>query len=535
MADRDESAFPFNIRRLDPTAKPAAPAPEPVPPKAPPKKSESPPAAAATGGRFSSPGGVLAFLNAVAGLRLTEQAECRRSIDGAWWWSAVELTWAQAAELVWAAGGVPYSRRDRAWVFSLSADGQVGGAMADKIDPSNWPEVELADLVAATPFQSAGAAPALDAAEVVLPGTLAQWGLRRALEYGLQVRMASALRRPLRGAGAESGAVLLKLRGEGKRVPGALLHAFARMPYTTVARAAGMEESRLLIDIRCRAPLAETLFARMIPANEVWVLGTPDVGHSRLRVSETDIDGSALVAAPTMANVAAPAAGAVKMPAPLPVRLEPRPGGSSRVDAVLIDDAELAWLRDFLIGRPVGESAFLLPGNGRHLLTAPGGLASAVPFGVPMLRVGPGGLYVESGHAFSPPLPEGARRAAFDLKSGRSVAVTPERIFQFDTAQMLPAWRLWLGPAPPITSGVSGEGAKLLAGLAEYLRQQEAGVKKEEPQPQATRKVERSELLAKAMEAELAGDLVTAASLLESAGELGQAGRLFEKAANKAL
>lgn len=185
----------------------------------------------------------------------------------------------------------------------------------------------------------------------------------------------------------------------------------------------------------------------MVPAGETWVLGAPDVGAWRLELAGEAVDGADLLQAPEMPVAGLPdgdGGGTIRLPAPIPVRPVPRPGGPARVDGVLLDASELGWVRPFLAGRPAGEKAFLVLGGERALLVAPGGLPGLLPFGVPLVRVGPGGLYLEMGLDFTPPLPIDARRRVFDLDDGQVVAVTTDGAFRFSNDhrwRRTPAWR----------------------------------------------------------------------------------------------
>jgi hypothetical protein len=274
----------------------------------------------------------------------------------------------------------------------------------------------------------------------------------------------------------------------------------------------------------------------MIPDRETWVLGPPDVGHWRLVQTSAEIDGESLVELPQVAPAPAPVLGPVKMPEPIPVSFVNRPGGNQRTDAVLLDESELHWVRPFLAGRPSGEVAFLLPGQGVCLLTAPGGLPELVPFGTPLARIGPGGLYLELGLDFYPPLPEGAREEAFRLEKGTIVAVSGTgAAFRFDLKQMVPAWTLWVGKAPEVKGGLDPLGEGLLHAISEQLRAAQAQAAKPPPKPgpsaEKSPPVSRSELRTQAMQEEAAGNLEAAAILMERAGDLGAAGQLYERAA----
>ena len=221
--------------------------------------------------------------------------------------------------------------------------------------------------------------------------------------------------------------------------------------------------------------------------------------------------------------------------AAIPVQLVSRSGRRQPVDAVLADDQELDWLRLWLMGRPVGEIAFLLPGQGSHFLTAPGGLTGAIPFGQPLTWVGPGALYVALGTEFYPPLPDRARQMRFGLDDLTTVAVLPETAYRFDTTLMTPAWTLWVGEAPTVQRGLSQQGEQLLTKISMAIRQAEAKPMRL-PRQVEIKPVSRSErvrLLERAQRSELAGDLVQAAELLEKAGYPGPAGRLYERASSR--
>ena len=538
-----KARLPFKIRRLEPGETPAPPQRAPQPPEPEP---ETPPVAeaapgegapAATGGIFPSPAGVLAFLAAVAGMRLADEAASRHDIDGGWW-AEVDLPWETAAPLVRAAGGRPYQAVGERWLEVPILDQPAG---EPTLDVRAWAPVELADLVTTQPLRrvSVTSSPELD---VVVPGALGRWVLRRATALGLETRLSLARRRPLRGEGEEVGVLVVRLRCRPRRlgrgherrsVPLSLVQALTSLPYVVVGRPAGPEGERLMVDIRHRPPLSASLIAGMIPEDEIWVLGGADVGHWRLTLTGEEIAGTRLLDRPTVELVDAPLSGAAHLPTRLPVRLVARADRPGPTDALLLDESELGWLQHFLMTRPSGERAFLIPGAERYLLTAPGGLTGTLPFGVPLTRRPPHGLYVEAGLDFFPPLPEGARRDIFNLDEGGVVAVVEDEAYRFELERLVPAWTLWIGEAPEVQAEVSAGSEVLLAKIGEILREQEARI----AAPQARKdeapreKVDRSRLLEEAQKAEIAGDLVRAAELLETAGDLGPAGRLYERAA----
>jgi hypothetical protein len=488
-------------------------------------------------GRFANPARLLSFLGTIASSGLAREAACRRGPDDSWW-AEVEVPWQQAVDLVWAAGGLPFARVNDRWVaVPVIGDLPQSAQTGEIVDVRGWAKVELADLVVEIPLRSRKPIPPTSALHVLVPGTLGRWVLHRALALDIAVGLVPSWRRPLRGGGDETGVLLLRLRAKRGNIPASLVQSLSNLPYTAVCQPTGLEGERLLVDVRYHAPLVGTLLSGMIPEGETWVLGAPDVGHWRLLQTGQEVDGESLVEVPDVATAPAPPLGPVKLPEPIPVSLVHRPGGGERIDAVLLDEAELDWVRPFLAGRPVSEVAFLLPGPGVYLLTAPGGLPALVPFGIPLVRIGPGGLYLELGLDFFPPLPEGARAQAFGLEEGKIVVVAGSGVaYRFDLEQMVPAWTLWVGPAPEVKGGLDKRGQKILSALSGDLRAAQADPAQPKPKPSLFDRVkrpgvDRSQILKQAMQAEARDDLVKAAELLESAGELGAAGRLYERAA----
>jgi hypothetical protein len=291
-----------------------------------------------------------------------------------------------------------------------------------------------------------------------------------------------------------------------------------------------------LVDVRHRLPIPPHVLASTVPEGEIWVIGPDDVGRWRCRLSGRQVDAAQLLDAPKPVVSECPLFPAAVPPAQVPVRLVRRRGCPSRVDAVLLDDTQLDWLRRYLATRPAGEIAFLLPGAGRHLLTAPGGLPAEVPFGTPLVHVGPGGLYIALGLDFYPPLPDGARQSLFELTSESVVAVTEDEAWRFRVSDLVPAWTLWVGEPMPIQTGLSAEGRNVLARVAAVYRKadlQEAQRQHDQSWSPArpSSREDRAQMLEAAQRYDLAGDLIRAAELLESAGYPGQAGRLYERAA----
>ncbi len=519
MANEDRPTFRFKLRRaLEPSSGAAltAAAPANVP---------------ATGGCFSHPAGALAFLGVVAEARLADTALCRRSPEGDWW-VEVAAPGQVAAHLIWTAGGRPFTGAGEHWTAVSLAGMPSAIEETERLELTGWQPVEPVELLAATPLQPRRpiSAASLD---VIIPGALGRWVLRRALALEIPVGIVPALRRPLRGEGPESGVLLLRLRVSRSVIPLSLVRAISSLPYTRVAQPAVSGGGQLLVDVCYRPPLAAALWGGLIPEDEIWVLGGADTGHERLRLLGAGSDGANFLTAPELPAAPVAIHAETRLPEPIPVRLVANRGGSAKIDAVLLDDTELGWLRPFLAGRPVAERAFLLPGASCHLLLAPGGLPGMIPFGIPLTRIGPGGLYLERGLDFHPPLPEGARHHVFGLAENRVVVVVNDGVYGFDTGRLTPAWTLWVGEVPPVQEGLSPGGRQLLARVADAVRQAEVNQAETKLVPTQPRSQpnSRPRLLEEAQRAELAGDLVRAAELLEAAGELAGAGRLYERAA----
>jgi len=589
--------------------------PEPEP--APEQKQATP---AVTAGRFASAEALLAFLAAVSGTGLAEDAICRRAPDGTWW-CEIAAGLPQVAPLVWAAGGEPFAGAGPHWypipaTTTPAPDRHHPLAAA----PQSWPTVELAELLGVLALRPGrpGTGPVV---EVVTPGPLGRWVLSRGVALGLSVSLTRCRLTPLTGAAAEPAAapaaeaLLVRLTAARGSVPVSLVMALAELPGTWVCRRIGSQgggslgrdsgsgpesgdavygpgdaagsgsissgigttipgggigaplpgegpglraaEGRgLLIDLRCRPPLTESLLADMVPEDELWLLGPAESGHRRLRLIGGTVDGAALVAPPAVAASLPAAAGAPPslpagsaqhaLPAPLPIAIIARPPGAEPpgpVEAILVDDRQLGWLATWLAAHPAGDRLFVILGPGRHLLTAPEGVAATVPFGVPLTRIGPGGLFLELGLGFFPPLPASARARAFgtggtppttrpgptgDRGPPPVVAVTGDGCFRFDPAALLPAWMLWIGPAPAVTAGLSPAAVALLASVAKT-----PGRPRPPPRPLPGHDApDTGETRRQAEQALLRGDLVGAARLFEQAGDPERAGRLYEKAAH---
>jgi hypothetical protein len=390
-------------------------------------------------------------------------------------------------------------------------------------------------------------------AVVVTGARLGQVVLRRAAVMGLAVELIPVQRHPTAG-GASMPAVALRLRWQGNNPPSVLLTALARLPDTAVTRpvaVAPMEGAAplqgLLVDVRHQPPPAAALVAGLIPPGEAWLLGSPDVGNWRIEPRGAAIDGLTLLATKRVPTPPPPITTTdMRLPSSIPmaIGLLPDKANSARhPDAVLLLDDELAWTRRFLMARPAAaETAYLLPGPGRHLLLAPGGLLERVPFGVSLCWIGQEPLLVEQGQRFHPPLPAAARARMFAAGAEEVVVVVrhgPDELFvaRYALSALCPAWHLWLADPPPVAAGITGRAAERLQALADRIDRERPRPPREPRLPILARlrlrPAGRDEQLRRALALEATGHLVAAAELLEQVGEPVRAARLYERAAGE--
>ena len=204
----------FTIRRINPEEKPPSePTPaakklEQTPPPSSKTPSPQPLLNTSTGGHFRSVNSVLAFLGSVFGIRLSETAAVRRTPQGTWW-AEVAISHDRIAPLIWAAGGRPFACQNQQWIsLSLSGDFPPEASNREKLDVSSWAIVDLAELLAeaSLPPSRYRGATFLD---IITPGSLGRWILRRATALGLEVTLTLALQKPLNNQQQESGVLLI--------------------------------------------------------------------------------------------------------------------------------------------------------------------------------------------------------------------------------------------------------------------------------------------------------------------------------------
>ena len=458
----------------------------------------------------------LAFAGATAGegRRQPSDYRCRvsRADESVWVDLGEQAASGGAAELAVALGGtiVPLAGPD-----DLTALDQV---------PLLW--------LAATLMPAAPARPLPEIA-VVTTGRMADPIVRRWQRTQADVTISQLSVEPL-GPHAPPGpraAVLIRVTSRDRLLPQQAIAALTDLPHTVVCRVT----DRLLIDIRFALPADDRRLVAEIPVGESWLVGGRDFGAWRVvgRGPEVVPPARLAFAIPSWAGLPEHAAGAGLVAGEL-VRVVPARQPDGRTDAVLLNDWELDRLRQFLSVSPLADTAFIFPGPGRHLLTEPAELLTTVPFGVPVCRIGPEGLYLEAGHELDPPVPLTARRELFQLDRDSIVVLCQDGASRLALSSMVPAWRLWLGDAPEAAGGISARGQQLLAGLAPAEQVPAGPTGQNTEAARSGSALDRGQLLIEAEQLEQRGELAGAAQRLEDAGELYRAAVLYQRAAREA-
>ncbi|GAA2372827.1 hypothetical protein GCM10010404_30100 [Nonomuraea africana] len=480
-------------------------------------------------GRFAAEREALAFVAAVHDgsvaprcLRSGPRPGQGRAAGAGSLWALREHAPSHYAELVWAAGGVPYA----------VVDGVLhgpGGHLVTAAELAAWPEVGWVELAAHAPLGAEG--PAQREIVVVTTASIARWAMNRYHDAALEMRVSSARLAPALSPGPTRTAVLLRMKGTKGALPRAMLGALTRMPYTIVCRTG---EPRLLVEHRARLPLSDSDLAGQVPGQESWIMGGPEHGVWRIAERSAELEPP-LGVAPAVLPPARPAPERRPADLAITVRLVRSPGGHDVEDAKLLTDADLRVLRSYLSGDPAAERAFLILGDGHHLLAEPGGGAVALPFGLPLRAAGPAGLYIEAGHALRPSLPPAARARAFGLDGESVVIVCADRSHRLALRHAVPVWALWLADQPPVDPAPPSEAVRALLDRFDAL---------EIPRPEPARDGRRGsppagpadavaavELRAEALVLEMKGRYAEAARRYREAGEPHLAGRMYELAA----
>ncbi|PWI19959.1 hypothetical protein DI272_41695 [Streptomyces sp. Act143] len=391
----------------------------------------------------------------------------------------------------------------------------------------SWPRLDTVDLVARLPLSPPGPA-THRALHVLAAPQLLSSVVRQALAFGVEVSTLVVRARPLDSPEASQHEVTVLSLTSPEELPHALVVALSALPRTAVCRpVAGCE--RLLLDVRLRPPVDDALLYSPVPDGELWLVGdVEECPPLRLEPLGTPspIPAELIGVAPEPASTSHALPEGARVPT-VRVRVVADTHAATSVDAVLVHDDELPLLRRYLPGRVLGEAGFLLPGPGHHLLLEPAGLARDLPFGVPLHRIGPGSLYLESGHTLTPPLPPTARTRLFALDGTSAVVCWHGGRHRFPLAPMVPLWTLWAPPDPvEVSTGLSKAGQELLDALAAL-----AGASGAPAGATPTSRQDPGEALERAARLRALGDHEAAAEAYRSAGDLLEAARLFEQAA----
>jgi len=434
------------------TSGPAARA-DPAPP-APPAPREPEPFDVVA--RFGTAAGALAFAGQVMQATELDSVPCHRSDAEQCWLVEARLTLNSAREMADLGAGRLYIKTRRGYVRDRGWGDDPGPGPAERLPAAVT--VGLLDLVRVAGLHPAQERP-LREAYVLVPGYLVAGVLERGLELRLRVTYQQVRLEPLFDASAQARvcyAVRLAAVPPRTELPAMLLAALRDDPFSLVCRS--MEQA-LLIGYATASPLSDRALARLVAAagDETWLLAGPPDGCARVSWIDEPLDAATFVRlapAHALTDLDGSQPYAERTDEAWPPR--PRPltvvRGTARttVDAVLLDDADLESLPLLLAGEPLADSAFLIRGAGRHLLSAPGGLLTELAVGEPLTCVGPGGIYLPVGYRLDPPVGPRARAILFEPDESTAQVVLPDVRLMYDVDAREPVWRLWAGPLPAI-------------------------------------------------------------------------------------
>jgi hypothetical protein len=520
--------------------------------------------------RFASAWTALVFAGQLPGGHPISGLNCMRGGPSDAWWIEAHLTVGAAREMISLGSGELFLCwdsmlvRDRGWGDPARHDG------GEQVPAGELRDLRVLDLLRAAGVH-AGAPRPLAEVVLLLPGVLVGGVIRRALDLGLGVGYRPVELGPLFSAdsAAQAGYEVTVRAAVGAQVPASLVAALDRDPFILVCRRAA---DAVLIRHQMTAPLSDRALGALSGADArggTWVLADESFGCSIMHpVADEYQDGTSLVrrgdehelADASADSLWADPAGALTEPRPPSLTLAPVRMRSMPVDATLLDDAELACLPALLAGEPLAESALVVQGRDRHLLTAPGGLLELLPVGEPLYCLGPGSLYLPLGYRLSPGLPAQARTELFPARDSNAIVVLPGTAMRFNLATRAPVWILWAGDLPTIDDqvpdAVAADLRALEADTTSIHPDQAAGTAATEAEPAALASTpvqpaspsspgtRRPRLFQRpkasrrartwrdeAYEAELAGDLVRAGDLHAQHNDPLRAARLYERAA----
>jgi hypothetical protein len=534
----------------------------PVPPPIPEPISEPLPVQVL--GRFASAAGALAFAGQAMQAMQEDSAQCHRATDGSWW-VAGTLPLSPAREMAGLGGGRLYVATEGGFIQDRGWGDEPAGGQAVSL-PRRAP-VSLLDLIRIAGLHPVPVLPLREAC-VLAPGYLVREVVERAQD--LRLRTTYQLIQFHRlfstdGAGTgppwasyaiwlatqpNVGAARLEHPGKsGEPLPAALLAALADNPFVLVCRPV---DRTLLITYGYASPLSDGMLARLVKAtgDETWLLAPPPEGCGRITRTGPALDAGNLVnlgSAHRLLNTdAGPAylesATTASAPVARPLSLVPTIAHAAQVDAVLLDDGDLECLPLLLAGDPLADSALLVRGAGRHLLTAPGGLLTEVAVGEPLTCIGPGGIYAPLGYRLEPPIGPSARAALFRPEKMIAQVMLRQARLGFDLKAAEPLWRLWAGPLPELNLQMPRWGLFEMDQAAAEVGDQSLAAKPDRsrspwddliPRPEAGPELDPSSWRQQAYQAELNRNYVLAAHLYARNGEPLRAARMWERDAQE--
>ncbi|MGW4942363.1 hypothetical protein ACWEOZ_12345 [Actinoplanes sp. NPDC004185] len=435
-------------------------------------------------------------------------------------WVSTGATVQQAGHLVELAGGrVLVIRDDR--VIRVGGQGRHPDpipAHGSELEPGEFGPAAMLDGCPRSPVTTHTARELA----VFAPGTLARWVLRRAYDLG-SAQVSRAVWRPVLG-GRQMTGLRLRLSVGHPGAAGYLLD-LAELPGVLVGQPVEGADD-FWTDIRYRFPSVVGALRALVPTGGRWLVS------ERLWefAAEPLVDATDLLDPPR-----ADPLHDERLPGSAPtsaertrVQVRLSQTADQRIDAVLVTDQQLALVRRYLETTPTDHAARLILGPGRHLLLGAGSDdLGQVPVGVPVRRLGPGPLYVESGCALRPAVPASARAGLFGLRDDVVVVATRAGTVRLDRAHTCPAWTLWLDAPPPVTGELSAAALGLLQRLSAV------GHEPADPLPAGPEPADRARLLDHAYDLLEAGSWAASAEYFEAAGEHRRAANLYRRAATE--
>ncbi len=496
-------------------------------------------------GRFSTASAALAFVGELMSAGQASDSTLLYDRGQGVYWAVTMLPAAAGRELIATCGGRPFLSQadqlvpERGW----GALGPLVKTKAERQSARGLTEVTPRDLVRLAGLHSVRPEP-LSQALVLLPGQAVAPLVRRALELELQVTHRPVELAPLfdpPGDTAEDAAVsawmAVELRGrpgrntEVEALPAAFMAALSNDPLLLLCRVPG---EGLLVQYGLAAALTDHQLLTLVPPGQRWLLADAAFGCAEVRDLEEPKDSSGLVRLSDGYRIeSSPPPMGESSVEPLPVRIVRASTSGVTVDAVLLDEEDLPVLTLLLQDHRLSDLAWLVRGSPGNLLLAPGGILERLPVGQALWRAGPGALYLQLGHRLSPALPPSARAALFGATAERGIVLLTDHGLEFDLSQARrePVWTLWVGPVPGIDSRLTADTATELQAIDDEFRVPGRAAARPRRRRQFRPATRERTWQDQAFEAEMSGDLPTAARLFESHGESLRAAHLYEAAA----